>query len=64
MRFLSPHRSFMNAAQVIDALNFSCYRFNRDQGMTAEGLAKLFPTTGAAMEADYQQEKRQQAEAA
>lgn len=42
--------------QLIDELNFSCYRANRDGGMTAEALGSkhLFgPERGAAMEKRY-----------
>lgn len=45
--------------QLIDELNFSCYRSNREGGMTAEALASkhLFgPERGAAMESRYWQE--------
>lgn len=60
MRF-STSAGFLEAAQVIDALNLACYRFNRQQGMSAADLAKLFPESGAAMEAAYQQEQRRAA---
>ena len=50
----------MSPAQIVDALTYSCYRFNR-QTMSAESLATLFPATGAAMEAHYQQEQRKAA---
>lgn len=44
----------MMAEQIIDDLNYSCYRYNRaDCGMSAERLARVFPETGAAMEARY-----------
>jgi hypothetical protein len=36
--------------QVIDYLTYCCYKANRERGMTADDLLKLFPQTGAAME--------------
>lgn len=63
MKFLPTNRGNMTAAQIVDALNYSCYAFNRSRGMTAAALGRLFPVTGAAMETRYQQE-RQQTEAA
>lgn len=46
----------MTGEQLIDALDFSCYRFNRDHGMTAEALASNYlfgPERGAALEKRY-----------
>lgn len=51
----------MSGAQLVDALNYSCYRFNRERGMSAESLGKLFPESGAAMEARYQAESQREA---
>lgn len=53
---LSTSAGFLEVAQVIDALNYACYRFNRELGTSAEQLARAFPETGAAMEARYQAE--------
>mgnify|MGYP001587154584 CR=1 FL=1 len=42
---------------IIDNLTYACYRYNRAEcGMSAAALAKLFPETGAAMEARYLEE--------
>ncbi len=35
---------------VIDYLTYCNYKANRERGMTADDLLKLFPQTGAAME--------------
>ena len=51
----------LSAEQVIDALNFSFYRYNRDLGVSAESLGRYFDRTGAAMEAKYQAEKAETA---
>ena len=59
---LSTSAGFLEAARVIDALTFACYRYNRQEcGMSAEQLARLFPDTGAAMEARYQAEQQRAA---
>lgn len=51
---IPTNRGPMMAEQIIDDLNYSCYRYNRaDCGMSAERLARVFPETGAAMEARY-----------
>lgn len=55
---LSTSAGFLEVAQVIDALTFACYRFNRQQGMSAADLQRLFPESGAAMEAAYQEQRR------
>ena len=57
---IATNQGPMSPAQIVDALTFACYRFNR-QTMSAERLARLFPQTGAAMEAHYQQEQRKAA---
>lgn len=49
----------MTPAQIIDALNYSCYRHNRNLGGSAESLGRLFNVTGAAMEERYQAEQQQ-----
>ena len=42
---------------MIEELTFAAYRYNRAEcGMSAESLAKLFPDSGAAMEARFQEE--------
>jgi hypothetical protein len=51
----------MTPEGVVCFLTFRCYAYNRDGGMSAERLAKLFPASGAAMEARYQQEQRRAA---
>lgn len=51
----------MTLEGVVCFLTFRCYAFNRDSGMSAERLAKLFPESGAAMEAQYQHEQRRAA---
>lgn len=46
----------LTGEQLIDELDFSCYRFNRDNGMTAEALASKYlfgPERGAEMERRY-----------
>lgn len=54
----------MSAAAIVDALNYSCYAFNRQRGMSGADLGKLFTVTGAALEARYQQQDDQQRTAA
>lgn len=49
----------MTPAGVISELNYSCYAFNRDAGMSAESLGRMFNVTGAAMEVRYQAEQQQ-----
>lgn len=50
----------MSAQAVMDHLTYACYRYNRSVcGMGAQALARLFPQTGAAMEAKYQAEHAQ-----
>jgi hypothetical protein len=51
----------VRASQVISELTYISYASNRDQGMSAEALARLFPSTAAAMEQRYQQEQREAA---
>lgn len=60
MRF-STSAGLLETSQVLDALNFACYAYNRNQGMTAEQLARLFPDSGARMEQRYQENKREAA---
>ena len=40
-------------AALMQTLTYICYAHNRDQGMTADQLARLFPETGATMEGLY-----------
>ncbi len=49
---------------VVDYLNYCNYRANRERGMSAADLAKLFTETGAAMEQRYQRELNNYAESA
>lgn len=58
---LSTSSGFLEVAQVLDTLTFACYRYNRERGMTAAELGKLFPETGEAMEAKYQGQQRRAA---
>jgi hypothetical protein len=51
------NRGEMQPESIISELTYSTYRFNRDEGMSAEALGHLFPTTGSAMEQRYQQEQ-------
>lgn len=49
----------MTGGQLINELNYACYRSNRAGGMPADKLASKYlfgPEQGAAMEARYQQE--------
>ena len=49
----------LDAARVMDHLTYACYRYNRAEcGMSAAALAKLFPDSGAAMEARYKEESK------
>jgi len=41
---------------LVDYLIYSSYRFNRGEGMTAEGLRRIFGPQADAMEAKYQEE--------
>jgi hypothetical protein len=47
----------MQPESIISDLTYSAYRFNRDEGMSAEALGRLFPKTGSAMEQRYQHEQ-------
>ena len=48
--------------QLIDEFTYSNYAINR-KTMTAEQLGRCFPTTGAAMEARWQSEQQEVADA-
>lgn len=60
---IPTNRGPMTAAGIVSELDFSCYAFNRQRGMSAADLAKLFTVTGAAMEQRYQQQDQQRAAA-
>ncbi len=46
----------LDASRVMDHLTYCAYRYNRAEcGMSAAALAKLFPDSGAAMEARFQE---------
>ncbi len=47
----------VNPEIVISELTYSCYAFNRDDGMSAERLLTLFPETGDVMEVRYLEEQ-------
>jgi hypothetical protein len=42
--------------EIISELSYGCYAFNRDKGMSASRLLRLFPETGIAMEIRYTKE--------
>lgn len=47
----------MTPERIVDSLTYSCYRHNRGLGMSAERLKRLlWPQSGDALEARYQQE--------
>jgi hypothetical protein len=54
---IPTNRGEMQPESIISELTYSTYRFNRDDGMSAEALGRLFPTTGAAMEERYRCEQ-------
>jgi hypothetical protein len=58
---IPTNRGPLTPEGIIDALNYSCYRHNRDLGVSAESLGRLFNLSGAAMEARYQAEQRRAA---
>ena len=47
-----------NPKGLISDLGYSCYSYNRDEGMSAESLLRLFPETGEAMEKRYEEESK------
>lgn len=46
----------MTPFSIISELTYSCYVYNRREGMTVESLKRCFPTTAEAMEKRYQEE--------
>lgn len=50
----------LNETQLFDALDYACYKFNRNGGMSADQMGSKYlfgPVRGAALEARYQQEQ-------
>lgn len=45
-----------SATEAVDYLTYRAYRHNREMGLSAADLAKLWPQTGAAMESKFQDE--------
>jgi hypothetical protein len=55
MKTVTLDEAVNNPSKLINSLQFSCYHYNREQGMTAEQLVKLgFPTS---FEAHYLQKE-------